>query len=86
VAGLTLEGDALRFLACKPSDDGEWTVLRCVNVTSQPARGSWRCSWPVRDARRARLDEHPEEPLVVREGGIVELRVAARAVLTVLVR
>ncbi len=86
VAGLTLEGDALRFLACKPSDDGEWTVLRCVNVTSRPARGSWRCSWPVREARRARLDEHPEEPLVVREGGIVELQVAARAALTVLVR
>jgi alpha-mannosidase len=86
VAGLTLEGDALRFLACKPSEDGEWTVLRCVNVTSQPARGSWRCSWPVREARSARLDEHPETPLVVREEGIVDVRVAAHAVVTVLVR
>jgi alpha-mannosidase len=86
VAGLTLEGDGLRFLACKPSEDGEWTVLRCVNVTSHPARGSWRCSWSPREARRARLDEHPGEPLSVREGGAVDVRVEPFAVTTILVR
>lgn len=86
VAGLTLEGDGLRFLACKPSEDGEWTVLRCVNVTSRAASGSWRCSWSLREARRARLDEHPGEPLSVREGSAVEVRVEPFAVATILVR
>lgn len=86
VAGLTLEGHGLRFLACKPSEDGQWTVLRCVNITAEPADGAWRCSWAVREARKARLDEHPEESVVVREGGIVDLHVAPRAVATVLVR
>ena len=86
IAGLTLEGDALRFLSCKPGEDGDWTVLRCVNVTARSARGSWRCSWPLREARRARLDEHPEEALAVREGAVVDVQVAPRAVVTVLVR
>ena len=86
VAGLTLEGDGLRFLACKPSEDGQWTVLRCVNVTSRVASGSWRCSWPLREARRARLDEDPGEPLPVREGGAVDVRLEPLAVATIVVR
>jgi alpha-mannosidase len=86
VAGLTLEGDGLRFLACKPSEDGEWVVLRCVNVSSRVARGSWRCGWPLHEARRARLDEHPGDALAVRDGAVVDVEVAPGAISTVLTR
>ncbi len=86
VAGLTLEGDGLRFLACKPSENGAWTVLRCVNVTSRPATGSWRCAWALREARRARLDETPGEALRVRDGGAVDIQLGPLAVATLLVR
>jgi mannosylglycerate hydrolase len=85
VAGLSLEGDGLRFLACKESEDGAWTVLRCVNVTSRRVSGSWRCGWPVREARHARLDEQPGETATVRDG-IVDVVVGPSEVATVLVR
>jgi mannosylglycerate hydrolase len=85
VAGLSLEGEGLRFLACKESEEGEWTVLRCVNATSRRVTGSWRCGWPVRDAREARLDEQPGDPLPVREG-VIEVTLAPSEVATVLVR
>src|SRR6185437_2470708 len=38
--GVELEGAGLAFLACKASEDGEWTVLRCVNLTEQPVAGA----------------------------------------------
>jgi alpha-mannosidase len=85
VAGLSLEGDGLRFLACKPSDDGRWTVLRCVNSTSRVATGAWRCGWPAREARHSRLDEQPGEALSVRDGR-VECSAQPGEVVTVLVR
>ncbi len=85
VEGLSLEGEGLRFLACKRSEDGEWTVLRCVNVISRPVAGAWRCGWPVREARSARLDERPGDALVIRNGR-VEMTVAPAGVATVLVR
>jgi alpha-mannosidase len=86
VRGVSLEGDGLRFLACKVSEDGEWTVLRCVNVTNSAVRGSWHCSWPVRDARTSRLDEMTGPVVPVRDGGTVEIVVEPRAIATVLVR
>ena len=86
VSGLSLEGEGLRFLACKPSEDGEWTVLRCVNVTSRAVTGLWRCSWPVREARRARLDEEVGGALAVREGTAVDVQVAPLSTSTILVR
>ncbi len=86
VAGLTLEGAGLRFLACKPSEDGAWVVLRCVNVTSRSVRGAWRCAWPIREARRARLDEQGGDSLTVRASGVVEVGVEPLGVSTVLVR
>ncbi len=86
VGGLTLEGSGLRFLACKPSEDGEWTVLRCVNVTSRAVNGSWRCMWPVREARSARLDEQVGPALPVRDESTVDVRVEPLATATILVR
>lgn len=86
VRGVSLEGDGLRFLACKTSEDGEWTVLRCANVTNNAVRGSWHCSWPVHDARTSRLDELLGQALPVRDGRIVEIVVEPRALATVLVR
>lgn len=86
VAGLSLHGDGLRFLACKPSEDGEWTVLRCVNVTSQSVTGSWHCGWPIREAHRGRLDERIGDALPVRDGSRVAVTVEPRAVATILVR
>jgi alpha-mannosidase len=86
VAGVTLEGEGLRFLACKISEDGEWTVLRCVNATSRLVKGSWRCSWPVHEARASRLDEWVGEALPVQAGNAVELVVGPRAITTILVR
>ncbi|MDQ4080116.1 MAG: hypothetical protein M3125_05100, partial [Gemmatimonadota bacterium] len=85
VSGLSLEGKGLRFLACKPSDDGRWIVLRCVNSTSRGVSGAWRCGWSAREARRSRLDERPGEPLSVRDGR-VELTAQPGEVVTVLVR
>ena len=85
VEGLSLEGEGLRFLACKTSEDGEWTVLRCVNVSSRTVAGAWRCGWPVREACSSRLDERPGDGLPVRNGR-VEVTVAPAEVVTVLVR
>ncbi|HEU5183287.1 MAG TPA: glycoside hydrolase family 38 C-terminal domain-containing protein [Gemmatimonadaceae bacterium] len=85
VVGVSLDGEGLRFLACKTSEDGEWTVLRCVNVSSRTVAGVWRCGWPVREARSSRLDERPGDGLAVRNGR-VEVSVAPAEVVTVLVR
>jgi alpha-mannosidase len=86
VVGLSLEGEGLRFLACKPSEDGEWTVLRCVNVTSRVVSGCWRCAWPLREARSARLDEQSVATLTVRDTRVVDVSVAPRSTSTILVR
>ncbi|MGQ0713380.1 MAG: glycosyl hydrolase-related protein [Gemmatimonadaceae bacterium] len=84
VSGLSLEGDGLRFLACKESEDGQWIVLRCVNPTTRVVIGAWRCGWPVRDARLSRLDEQPGDSLPVRDARI-DFRVRPGEVVTVLV-
>lgn len=86
VAGVSLDGEGLRFLACKPSEDGQWTVLRCVNVTSLPVNGSWRCSWPVREARSSRLDEQVGPAVPVRDDSVVDVRVEPLSTATILVR
>jgi alpha-mannosidase len=85
VAGLSLEGEGLRFLACKPSDDGRWTVLRCVNSTDRVASGAWRCGWSAREARRSHLDEQSGERVPVRDGRL-ELTAKPGEVVAVLVR
>ena len=56
IADAALEGDGLACEAVKPSDDGDWIVLRCRNVTSVERRGAWTLGVPVSMAQLARLD------------------------------
>jgi len=56
-----------------------------VNVTDERVAGAWRLGARVAEARLARLDETPLEPLGVRSG-VVSFTAGARAVVTVLVR
>jgi hypothetical protein len=83
--GLALEGEGLAFSAALPAERGGWIVLRCVNRRDVPVRGRWRLDRPIEQAVRARLDETPLEPLVVRDG-CVELDAGAGELVTVLVR
>ncbi|HJU88815.1 MAG TPA: glycoside hydrolase family 38 C-terminal domain-containing protein [Gemmatimonadaceae bacterium] len=83
--GISLVGEGLGFSTCKDSEDGEWIVLRCVNLLDRPTRGAWRLGAPVREARAARLDETPLSALEV-DDGTIRIDVPARAVSTVLTR
>ncbi|HTI63080.1 MAG TPA: glycoside hydrolase family 38 C-terminal domain-containing protein [Gemmatimonadaceae bacterium] len=85
VAGVALSGDGLAFSAVKESEDGQWIVLRCINVCDEPVDGVWTLPFDVHDARLARLDETPiaEIDAVARA---VHFRAGARDVATILVR
>jgi alpha-mannosidase len=87
VRGVELHGEGLAFSACKPSEDGGATVLRCINLTGRAVHGAWRLGLPVREALRARLDETPVAgpPLRVRHD-VVEFEAPPRGVVTILVR
>jgi alpha-mannosidase len=66
VAGLSLEGQALGFLTCKRSEDGDAIIVRCVNLGGTAAVGAWHLPGLAR-AWLARLDETPLGALPVRE-------------------
>jgi alpha-mannosidase len=83
--GVELEGDGLALSAIKESEDGAWTVLRCVNLLEREQRGRWRLGFPAREARVARLDETPQAPLAIEDGSIAFVA-PPRGVVTVLVR
>jgi alpha-mannosidase len=83
--GVRLEGRGLAFAAAKPSEDGAWMVLRCVNLLDEPVAGAWRIGWPVREAMLARLDETHVAPLAP-GGGKVPFMAPPRAPVTILVR
>lgn len=83
--GVELRGTGLAFGACKRSEDGEWMVLRCVNLLERAVEGSWGVDRQVREARLARLDESPDAALEVSDGR-VEFIAGPRAVVTVLLR
>jgi alpha-mannosidase len=84
VAGPALTGDGLAFSAIKDSEDGEWLVLRCVNLLDHYVHGSWHLTG-LREAMRARLDETPVEPLAV-EDGRIGFHAPPRAAVTILAR
>jgi alpha-mannosidase len=85
VRGVELVGRGVTFSAMKESDDGQWLVLRCINVTDEPVDGSWTLPFDVRDARASRLDERPLEELSS-TGRSVSFHARARDVVTILVR
>lgn len=83
--GIALEGTGLSFSAAKESEDGQWLVLRCVNLLDGEVAGSWRLGGMLREARLARLDETPLTPLDVL-GDRVRFLAPPRGVVTMLVR
>ena len=83
--GLELDGCGLAFGAAKESEDGEWLVLRCVNLTDEPTAGRWQLPFAPREARLARLDETPLGAAPLSES-TVTFTAAPHAVVTVLVR
>jgi alpha-mannosidase len=88
--GLALDGEGLAFSAAKPSDDGAWVALRCVNVTDAEVAGAWRLSAPLREAVVARLDETAGDSSGIEQAStgesVVPIVVGPRGVHTVLVR
>jgi alpha-mannosidase len=85
VQGIALEGEGLAFSCAKESEDGEWLVLRCVNLLDEPRTGVWRVGGSIHEAQLARLDETVVSLLSV-IGDRVEFSVSPRGTLTLLVR
>jgi mannosylglycerate hydrolase len=87
-SGVTLEGEGLALSTIKSSENGEWLVLRCVNLTDKAIMGAWRLGAPITDARESRLDETPGELLRIQgtRGTRVSFTAAPRAIVTLLVR
>ena len=85
VHGVELQGTGLAFSAMKDAEEGDWIVLRCVNLLDQEVAGSWRLGRALREARVARLDETPVGPIPVL-GDSVPFKAPKRAVVTILVR
>jgi alpha-mannosidase len=83
--GLELAGDGLTFSACKESEDGTWTVLRCVNVTERAVDGAWQLGLPIAEAQLARLDETPLARLS-HSAHSVTFVAEPRAIVTILAR
>jgi hypothetical protein len=84
MAGVQLDGDGLAFSTAKPSETGEWMVLRCVNLVERSVEGAWQVAG-MTEARAARLDETPLDELRV-ETGTVRFVAPPRGIVTVLVR
>jgi alpha-mannosidase len=84
VEGVQLAGRGLAFSAMKESENGEWTVLRCVNLLDEPVSGAWRLP-SVREAFLARLDETPLAARSV-QNGVISFEAPPRAMVTLLVR
>ena len=83
--GITLHGAGLAFSCAKESEDGKWTVLRCVNLTGEEVRGAWKLPRAVHEAQSARLDETPTGAVSVLDD-TVRFVAPPRAVVTVLAR
>jgi alpha-mannosidase len=83
--GIQLDGLGLGFSTMKESEDGEWTVLRCVNLTDERVAGRWTLGVELTEARLARLDETIIGRLEV-SGASVAFDAGPRAIVTILVR
>ncbi len=85
VQGIALEGEGLALSSIKESEDGEWLVLRCVNLSDEACEGAWRLGAPAREAKIARLDETIVADARC-DSGAVHFIAGARAVVTVRLR
>ena len=85
VRGVELTGQGLACSAITTSQNGEWLVLRSVNLTEESQRGAWTVGFDVKEAQIARLDETPMGAVAGR-GSRVEFVAPPRAVITILVR
>jgi 2-O-(6-phospho-alpha-D-mannosyl)-D-glycerate hydrolase len=85
VAGPELVGAGLAFSTIKESEDGRWTVLRCVNLTDEPIAGAWRLPFAVSEAHASRLDETVLAPARIDDNQI-PFTAEPRAIVTLLVR
>jgi alpha-mannosidase len=83
--GVELEGTGLGFSAAKESEDGEWLVLRCVNLTDEHVSGAWRLPFTPREARLSRFDETSISK-VATEGDRLPFEAPPRAIVSFLVR
>lgn len=83
--GIALEGLGLSFSCAKESEDGQWLVLRCVNLLDREATGSWQLGGMIREARAARLDETPGDSIEP-VGDRIRFSAPSRGVVTILVR
>lgn len=84
VTGAALSGDGLALSAVKDSEDGEWLVLRCVNLLDREVQGRWQVPG-LAEAMRARLDETPLGSVAVRDGR-VDFVAPPRGIVTILAR
>lgn len=83
--GVALVGKGLSFSCARESENGEWLVLRCVNLLEEKITGSWRLGRTVREAHTARLDETPLARLKTRDDTIPFVA-PPRGVVTILVK
>ena len=85
VAGVELSGSGLACSTIKESEDGEWLVLRCVNLLEARVAGQWTVPFRISEARLARLDETVVSDLAY-SGQSAGFTAEARAIVTILVR
>jgi alpha-mannosidase len=85
IQGIALGGEGLAFSCAKESEDGQWLVLRCVNLLGEARVGSWRLGVPIREAHLARLDETIIESAQWSDEG-VSFVASPRALVTIVVR
>jgi alpha-mannosidase len=85
VAGPELIGAGLAVSAVKQSEDGEWLVLRCVNVRDEPVTGMWRLPFEPGEARLARLDETAMQEVELKNNSL-PVMAPPRGIVTHLVR
>jgi len=83
IQGIALEGEGLTFSTLKESDDGNYVVARCVNITDAEVHGAWVLSRAPGSAHVSRLDETPIAPLPMR-GNRVPINVPPNGIHTVL--
>jgi hypothetical protein len=85
VSGLALVGTGLAFSTLKESEDGEWMVLRCINLRDESVAGRWELPFDALEVQAARLDETPIKQIAT-DGRRISFEAAPRQILTFLVR